>query len=40
VFVLFVLYVPNGLVGTARAYLGGTVAKQVPERFRRLGDRE
>jgi branched-chain amino acid transport system permease protein len=40
VFVLFVLYVPNGLVGTTRAYLGGTVAKQVPERFRRLGDRE
>ncbi len=28
-FVLFVLYVPNGLLGTLRAYLGGTVAGQV-----------
>jgi branched-chain amino acid transport system permease protein len=30
-FVLFVLYVPNGLLGTLRAYLGGTVAGQVAE---------
>jgi len=37
VFVLFVLYVPNGIVGTARAYVGGTLAKQVPARFRRGG---
>jgi branched-chain amino acid transport system permease protein len=40
VFVLFVLYVPNGIVGTLRAYVGGTLAKQVPERFLRRGDRE
>jgi len=40
VFVLFVLYVPNGIVGTARAYLGGTLAKRVPARLRRLGGRE
>jgi branched-chain amino acid transport system permease protein len=29
-FVLFVLYVPNGLLGTVRDRLGGTVAKRVP----------
>ncbi len=30
VFVLFVLYVPNGMVGTVRDRLGGTCAKQLP----------
>ena len=29
-FVAFVLYVPNGMVGTVRDRLGGTVAKRVP----------
>ncbi|WP_255152585.1 branched-chain amino acid ABC transporter permease [Halorarius halobius] len=35
-FVLFVLFVPNGLLGTLRDRLGGTVAKQVSERLARL----
>jgi branched-chain amino acid transport system permease protein len=33
VFVLFVLYVPNGLVGTLRDRLGGPVAERLPERL-------
>jgi branched-chain amino acid transport system permease protein len=33
VFVLFVLYVPNGIVGTVRDRLGGRVAKRLPERL-------
>ncbi|PSQ15265.1 branched-chain amino acid ABC transporter permease [Halobacteriales archaeon QS_8_69_26] len=32
-FVLFVLYVPNGILGTLRLWLGGTVAKKLPERI-------
>jgi len=39
-FVLFVLYVPNGIVGTVRDYLGGTVAKQLPDRYSGWRDRE
>ncbi|MFB6073148.1 MAG: branched-chain amino acid ABC transporter permease [Halobacterium sp.] len=38
VFVLFVLYVPGGLLGSLRQRLGGTVAKQLPDylaKFRR-----
>ncbi|TYL37603.1 branched-chain amino acid ABC transporter permease [Natronococcus pandeyae] len=38
VFVLFVLFVPNGLLGSTRDRLGGTVAKRLPaslERYRR-----
>ncbi|MFP8890055.1 branched-chain amino acid ABC transporter permease [Natrialbaceae archaeon A-CW2] len=38
VFVLFVLFVPNGLLGSVRDRLGGTVAKCLPahlERYRR-----
>ena len=38
VFVAFVLFVPNGLLGTVRDRIGGTVAKQLPdhlERYRR-----
>ncbi|MHC3438488.1 branched-chain amino acid ABC transporter permease [Natrialbaceae archaeon A-gly3] len=38
VFVLFVLFVPNGLLGSLRDRLGGTVAKRAPdvlERYRR-----
>jgi branched-chain amino acid transport system permease protein len=39
VFVLFVLYVPNGLLGTARNRAGGTLAKAVPRTVRRwLGE--
>ncbi|WP_458207561.1 branched-chain amino acid ABC transporter permease [Haladaptatus sp. NG-SE-30] len=34
-FVLFVLFVPNGLLGTLRDRLGGLVAKELPERLRR-----
>ncbi|WP_435348312.1 branched-chain amino acid ABC transporter permease [Haloarchaeobius sp. HRN-SO-5] len=30
-FVLFVLYVPNGLLGTVRAHLGGTVAERAAD---------
>ena len=37
VFVLFVLYVPDGLVGTVRDRLGGPVADRLPERL--WGDR-
>jgi branched-chain amino acid transport system permease protein len=37
VFVLFVLYVPDGIVGTIRARLGGPVADRLPERL--WGDR-
>jgi len=33
VFVLFVLYVPDGLVGTVRDRLGGSVAQRLPERL-------
>jgi len=33
VFVLFVLYVPDGLVGTVRDRLGGPVARRLPERL-------
>ncbi|RRJ31711.1 branched-chain amino acid ABC transporter permease [Halocatena pleomorpha] len=41
VFVLFVLYVPNGLLGTVRGRLNGTVAKGFPMWFRqRLPDRD
>jgi len=36
VFVLFVLYVPNGILGTVRAWPGGPVAQRVPERLREL----
>ena len=37
VFVLFVLYVPNGLLGTVRDRLGGgTVAKQLPDYLDRV----
>jgi branched-chain amino acid transport system permease protein len=36
VFVLFVLYVPDGLLGTLRARIGGTLAKRLPAY---LGDR-
>jgi branched-chain amino acid transport system permease protein len=32
VFVLFVLYVPHGLLGTMRVRLGGTVASELPKR--------
>lgn len=40
VFVLFVLYVPSGLLGTVRDRLGGPVAKRLPVslgRYRRSG---
>jgi len=33
VFVLFVLYVPNGLVGAARDRLGGPVTEKLPDRL-------
>ena len=38
VFILFVLYVPEGILGTLRERLGGTVAEKLPEhldRYRR-----
>ncbi|WP_254863578.1 branched-chain amino acid ABC transporter permease [Halovivax gelatinilyticus] len=38
VFVLFVLFVPNGLLGSVRDRIGGTVSKQLPsvlDRYRR-----
>lgn len=38
VFVLFVLYVPDGLLGTLRARLGGTFAEALPAKF--WGDSE
>ncbi|MDZ7701362.1 MAG: branched-chain amino acid ABC transporter permease [Halobacteriales archaeon] len=42
-FVLFVFYVPDGLLGTIRARLGGTVAERLPpvlsERTRALAER-
>lgn len=34
-FVLFVLYVPNGLLGTIRARLGGPVGKRIADRIKR-----
>jgi branched-chain amino acid transport system permease protein len=34
VFVLFVRYVPSGIVGTLRDRLGGSVAERLPERLR------
>ena len=34
-FVLFVLFVPNGLLGTLRDRLGGPVGKRLPARIRR-----
>jgi branched-chain amino acid transport system permease protein len=38
VFVLFVLYVPNGLLGTLRVRMGGTVAGQTAARIKRWAD--
>jgi branched-chain amino acid transport system permease protein len=39
IFVIFVLYVPSGLLGTVRARLGGPVAKQIAARIEeRRGD--
>ena len=35
VFVLFVLFVPNGLLGSVRDRLGGTVAKRLPDHLER-----
>ncbi|WP_264783093.1 branched-chain amino acid ABC transporter permease [Haladaptatus sp. T7] len=35
-FVLFVLFVPNGLLGTLRDRLGGPVSKEIPARLRRF----
>jgi len=34
VFILFVLYVPRGILGTLRDRLGGTVAERLPDRLR------
>jgi branched-chain amino acid transport system permease protein len=39
-FVLFVLFVPNGLLGTLRDRLGGRVSKRVAARLRSLGTDE
>jgi branched-chain amino acid transport system permease protein len=36
VFILFVLYLPNGILGTLREWLGGPVSKRVPELLRGL----
>ena len=38
IFVAFVLYVPNGLLGTVRDRFGGTLAKTVPDAVRRWRD--
>jgi branched-chain amino acid transport system permease protein len=38
-FVLFVFYVPNGLLGTVRDRLGGTVARTLPNRASRVVER-
>ena len=35
VFILFVLYVPEGILGTLRSRLGGKVARKLPERIQR-----
>ena len=40
VFVLFVLYVPRGILGTLRNRLGGTVAEKLPERLDRYRRRQ
>jgi len=40
VFILFVLYVPHGILGTLRNRLGGTVAEQLPARLRRYVGRD
>ena len=37
-FVLFVLYVPNGLLGTIRVRMGGTVAGRTAARIKRWAD--
>nr|WP_158202794.1 branched-chain amino acid ABC transporter permease [Halomarina oriensis] len=39
-FVLFVLFVPGGLLGTVRGRLGGTASKQVAARLRSAGTNE
>jgi len=39
-FVLFVLFVPAGLLGTVRGRLGGTASKQVAARLRSVGTGE
>ena len=38
-FVLFVFYVPNGLLGTVRDRLGGPVARRLPDRASRVVER-